>query len=70
MSAESLGNAVVDGKVPAFNDISGYHIRPFEDGCKITYMVLNDTTGTPDWMFRNFGVKVFKQSFRDLIEYV
>ena len=71
MTSECLGNTVIDGyTVVVENDISGYHIRPSKDGLKVTYMLLSDTTGTPDWVFKNFGVKNFKTGFRNLMDYV
>jgi hypothetical protein len=70
----------MEGKVTASNDLSGYYIKPFKDGQKVTYMILADTNGTPDFLFRNhqvkpfwklwsFGVRNMLGGFRDAMDY-
>jgi len=57
MTNEYLGNNKMNGKVLVENDISGYFIRPSASGgCHVTYTLLNDTTGTPDFAFKKFGI--------------
>jgi hypothetical protein len=70
MTREYLGGSVMDGKVIASNDMSGYYIRPAEGGgYKVTYMIIADTNGTPDFLFRNFGTKNMFAGFRDAMDY-
>ena len=59
----------MEGKVTASNDLSGYYIKPSKDGQKVTYMILADTNGTPDFLFRNFGVRNMLGGFRDAMDY-
>ena len=69
MTPDFLGRSVTDGKVIAHNDMSGYYIRPAEGGYKVTYMIIADTNGTPDFLFRNFGTKNMMAGFRDAMDY-
>jgi hypothetical protein len=70
--AETLGKDIQDGrKVKAFNEIDGYYIRPNPDGgCRLTYLIVSESTALPDWIFKKIGPKMMATGCKKVIEKV